>query len=82
MSNDELGPNGAVLYALEELEENMEWLEDGLKKLGEEEYILFDCPGQVELFTHHGSLRRMFLKMQKIGYRVCSSHSSLGLGPQ
>ncbi|KAF7507761.1 hypothetical protein GJ744_010062 [Endocarpon pusillum] len=74
MSNDELGPNGAVLYALEELEENMEWLEDGLKKLGEDEYILFDCPGQVELFTHHNSLRKMFLKIQKMGFRLVVIH--------
>lgn len=29
-----LGPNGGVLYALEELEGNFEWLEEGLKGLG------------------------------------------------
>lgn len=34
MADDELGPNGAVLYALEELEENWEWLAEGLKGLG------------------------------------------------
>jgi hypothetical protein len=34
MSEDHLGPNGGVLYALEELEENFEWLEEGLKDLG------------------------------------------------
>ena len=34
MDDDELGPNGAVLYALEELEHNWEWLEQGLKGLG------------------------------------------------
>lgn len=31
---DSLGPNGGVLYALEEVEENIEWLEGGLKELG------------------------------------------------
>lgn len=70
MANDELGPNGAVLFALEELERNMDWLVEGLRKLGDD-YILFDCPGQVELFTHHDSLRKMFLAIQKMGYRVC-----------
>lgn len=75
MSNDELGPNGAVLYALEELEHNMDWLSDRLKKLGED-YVLFDCPGQVELFTHHDSLRKIFFKIQKLGYRVCFSYVS------
>ena len=34
MKDDELGPNGAVLYALEELENNWEWLEEGLKEVG------------------------------------------------
>ena len=34
MADDQLGPNGAVLYALEELEENWEWLEQGLNGLG------------------------------------------------
>jgi GPN-loop GTPase len=33
MNNEALGPNGGVLYALEELEHNFEWLEEGLKKL-------------------------------------------------
>jgi GPN-loop GTPase len=69
MADDELGPNGGVLYALEELENNMDWLSDELKKLGDD-YILFDCPGQVELFTHHQSLRNIFFALQKLGYRV------------
>lgn len=34
MAEDTLGPNGGVLYALEELENNFEWLRDGLKELG------------------------------------------------
>jgi len=69
MEEDDLGPNGGVLYALEELENNMEWLENGLSELGED-YVLFDCPGQVELYTHHSSLRNIFFRLQKLGYRV------------
>lgn len=34
METEELGPNGGVLYALEELEHNIEWLEEGLSRLG------------------------------------------------
>lgn len=34
MGEDKLGPNGGVLYALEELEQNFEFLEEGLKELG------------------------------------------------
>lgn len=71
MDQEDLGPNGGVLYALEELEHNFDWLEEGLKALGDD-YVLFDCPGQVELFTHHGSLRNIFFRLQKLGYRVLS----------
>lgn len=86
MEAEELGPNGGVLYALEELEHNLDWLEEGLAKLGgrthspdiarlaaddqADDYVLFDCPGQVELFTHHASLRNIFFRLQKLGYRV------------
>lgn len=108
MSEDTLGPNGGVLYALEEVENNMDWLTEGLKGLGgnftfplcccrwynmlegmgrgiwmgicrlkdiwinADDYVLFDCPGQVELFTHHSALRNIFFQIQKLGYRVCS----------
>lgn len=34
MREESLGPNGAVLYALEELEENFDWIEGGLRDLG------------------------------------------------
>lgn len=95
MEEDKLGPNGGVLYALEELENNFDWLENGLKELGgmsdispghihlliafdefSDDYILFDCPGQVELFTHHASLRNIFYKIQKMGIRVSGSRTS------
>ncbi|KAG6007629.1 hypothetical protein E4U21_005710 [Claviceps maximensis] len=75
MRDDRLGPNGGILYALEELEHNYEWLEEGLKELGDD-YILFDCPGQVELYTHHPSLRNIFYKLQKSGFRFVCVHLS------
>ncbi|KAL9132785.1 MAG: hypothetical protein Q9175_006040 [Cornicularia normoerica] len=73
MAEEELGPNGGVLYALEELEHNGDWLDKGLKGFGED-YVLFDCPGQVELFTHHSSLRNVFFRIQKLGYRLVALH--------
>lgn len=73
MADDQLGPNGGVLYALEELEHNMDWLAQSLRNLGED-YVLFDCPGQVELFTHHASLRNIFFQIEKLGYRVRHCH--------
>lgn len=69
MEKEELGPNGGVLYALEELEENWEWFHEELENLSDS-YIIFDCPGQVELFTHHETLPRVFHKIEKLGYRL------------
>lgn len=34
MEQEALGPNGGVLYALEDLEQNLDWLEERLKDLG------------------------------------------------
>ncbi|KKF97644.1 hypothetical protein CFO_g47 [Ceratocystis platani] len=73
MKDDKLGPNGAMLYALEELEHNFDWLEESLNAL-DQDYVLFDCPGQVELYTHHNSLRNIILKLQALGYRMDMPH--------
>ena len=34
MEHEGLGPNGGIIYALETLEANFEWLQEGLAKLG------------------------------------------------
>lgn len=34
MKHEGLGPNGGIIYALETLEANFEWLQEGLAKLG------------------------------------------------
>jgi GTPase SAR1 family protein len=78
MDEHSLGPNGAMLYAMEYLEANIDWLEDELRKLVEEEergscYIIIDTPGQVELWTNHDSLKRIVAKLIKADYRVSSS---------
>jgi GTPase SAR1 family protein len=33
-------------------------------------YILFDCPGQVELFTHHDGIKTIIERFAKADYRV------------
>ncbi|KAJ3037217.1 GPN-loop GTPase 2 [Rhizophlyctis rosea] len=68
-----LGPNGGLIYCMEYLDKNFDWLEQRLKSLGDK-YILFDCPGQVELFTHHNSVRNIVNRLQKLDYRLTSVH--------
>jgi len=69
MENLQLGPNGGIIYCMEYLAENMDWLEEKLKACGDD-YIVFDCPGQVELYTHNDAMKRILNRLEKIGYRV------------
>lgn len=65
-----LGPNGGMLYCLEYLEQNIDWLLERLGALSPDTYIVFDLPGQVELSTNHSSLKNIVNKLIKSGYRV------------
>ena len=48
-----LGPNGGLVFCLEYLIDNFEFLGDLLEEnVFENEYVFFDCPGQIELYTH------------------------------
>ncbi|KAF9393224.1 GPN-loop GTPase 2 [Podila verticillata] len=73
MENLQLGPNGGIIYCMEYLADNMDWLEEKLKACGED-YIVFDCPGQVELYTHNDAMKRILNRLEKIGYRLCCVH--------
>ncbi|TCD71005.1 hypothetical protein EIP91_000503 [Steccherinum ochraceum] len=69
-----LGPNGGMLYCMEYLEANYDWLEDRLKELGPDAYVLFDLPGQVELSTNHESVKRIVKRLEKSGFRLAAVH--------
>merc|ERR1712046_352207 len=69
----ELGPNGGMVYCIEYLEKNIDWLKETLDRL-KGHYILFDCPGQVELYTHHDSVRSIATRLTKWDYRLCAVH--------
>jgi GTPase SAR1 family protein len=49
MENYDFGPNGGLMIALEELLENMDELD---LESYEKDYLIIDCPGQIELFNH------------------------------
>lgn len=78
--NLHLGPNGSLMYCMEYLESNLDWLIQRLETLIEKHaslslpppYILFDCPGQIELYTHHGSTHRIIEQLVKrVQLRLC-----------
>lgn len=71
MDEFELGPNGGMLYCMEYLEKNFDWLETRLKEeVVGDTWVMFDLPGQVELGTNHGSLKVIVDKLGKAGFRV------------
>ncbi|KAJ7218767.1 hypothetical protein C8J57DRAFT_1044690 [Mycena rebaudengoi] len=74
MEEHGLGPNGGLLYCMEYLEANYDWLEERLKELGKDAYVLFDLPGQVELSTNHDSLKNIVGKLAKSGFRLAVVH--------
>ncbi len=73
MEDEELrfGPNGGLVFCLEFLLENLEWLKEQLAEV-DEDYVLFDCPGQIELYTHLPVMRRLLEELHNWGFRVCA----------
>ncbi|KAJ2399420.1 hypothetical protein GGI23_002669 [Coemansia sp. RSA 2559] len=71
----QLGPNGGMVYCIEYLEKNIEWLLEKLKPYADDEYyIIFDCPGQVELYTHNKAVRTIVRRLEKQDYRLACVH--------
>jgi len=68
-----------LLYCMEYLDANYDWLDEKLAELGKDAYVVFDLPGQVELSTNHESLKNMIGKLNKSGFRLaavnlCDAH--------
>jgi GPN-loop GTPase len=68
MTELELGPNGALLYCMEYLLDNLDWLYDELESMHDDDYLLLDCPGQIELYTHVPVQKRLIEAMSQWGY--------------
>uniref|UniRef100_A0A6G1RH18 GPN-loop GTPase 2 n=1 Tax=Hypotaenidia okinawae TaxID=2861861 RepID=A0A6G1RH18_9GRUI len=73
MENLKLGPNGGLIYCMEYLEANFDWLQEKLAAF-RGHYYLFDCPGQVELYTHHNALKNVFTQLAKWNFRLAAVH--------
>jgi len=74
METMELGPNGGLVYCMQFLLQNMDWLQTRLDSLEEGTYLLFDCPGQVELYTVDSSVKDLLELLLSADYRLCAVH--------
>ncbi|CAF90882.1 unnamed protein product, partial [Tetraodon nigroviridis] len=63
-------PNGGLVFCMEYLANNLDWLEESLGHV-DDDYILFDCPGQIELYTHLPVMRQLVERLQQWEFRVC-----------
>jgi len=65
-----LGPNGGLVYAMQFLMKNLEWLKEKLDQLPNNNYLMIDCPGQVELYTVDQSMKNLIEYLSKMDYRL------------
>ena len=84
-----LGPNGSLVFCMEYLERNVDWLIEKLQGVldagsasggpgadqSQGTYILFDCPGQVEIFAQQTSFRNVIHTLAKrMDLRLAAVH--------
>ncbi|UKJ89020.1 hypothetical protein MACJ_002266 [Theileria orientalis] len=64
---EDLGPNGALVRSAEMLVQNLEWLSEQLESTyADESYLLFDTPGQIELFLHIPYVKSISQLLQRL----------------
>ena len=68
MEELQLGPNGSLVYCMEYLLQNMDWLQDNLDNYNDDEYLIIDCPGQIELYTHIPVMNKIIDTLRLWGY--------------
>ncbi|ORY66300.1 GPN-loop GTPase [Pseudomassariella vexata] len=72
-----LGPNGGLIYCFEFLMDNLDFLTESLDSLTEEYLIIFDMPGQIELYTHVPilpALVRFLTRTGNLDIRLCAAY--------
>ena len=68
-----LGPNGALVYAMEYFEEHIDdWFDEVFQDFGDDDYLVFDCPGQIELYSHVPAFKRFVHYLRDKGWSVCA----------
>ncbi|MES1915554.1 MAG: hypothetical protein MHM6MM_007480 [Cercozoa sp. M6MM] len=66
-----LGPNGGLVFCMEYLVQHLEWLDEVVDNYADD-YLLIDCPGQIELYSHIPVMRQIARHLTSLGYNVCA----------
>lgn len=71
MKEMDLGPNGALIYSMEYMVKKIDWLEETFESsFADDDFILIDCPGQIELYTHHTGIQKFLKRLENWDYRI------------
>ena len=68
LSELHVGPNSSIFFSIEYLQKNLKWLEFEISKFKlqhKKTFFFLDFPGQIELFTHHKSLKNIIKKLNR-----------------
>ncbi len=80
MAEHGFGPNGGLLFCMETLLANFDWLVEklrGFEQDNSQAHFIFDLPGQVELFTNHDSIKKLIARLEReLNYRLVAVHLS------
>lgn len=76
MEEMSLGPNGGLIYCFEFLMENLDFLTDPLEEVTDDYLIVFDMPGQIELYTHVPILPDLVKTLMhgSLNIRMCATY--------
>jgi hypothetical protein len=69
MEELEMGPNGGLIYCLDYFLEQEQWFEEEIGDY-EDDYLLIDCPGQIEIYTHYNIIGQLVEKLQRLNFKV------------
>lgn len=72
MEELQYGPNGGLIFALEYmLSEGLDWLQEDLGEY-QDEFLIIDCPGQIEIYSHFDIMPRIIEIFLRADYRACA----------
>jgi GPN-loop GTPase len=72
MSEMQFGPNGALIFCMEYLVENLEWLREQADSFLDDDYLLIDCPGQIELYSHVNVMAKVAQALVAADFNLCA----------
>lgn len=70
MEELQYGPNGGLIYCMEFLMNNIDWFEDEVGSYTDD-YLIIDCPGQIELYTHFDIMKRLVEALGRMNIAIC-----------